>query len=81
MYNVEEVCISGYLGTLLDGDMLQKLETAVFSMLKEHYKRGLKIYCSKLGSYSSVYGGIAYIRNELIDIITSYKGNADISSN
>lgn len=75
MYNVEEVCISGYLGTLLEGDMLNKIRKDVEGMLKEHYKKGFKVYCSKLGSFACVYGGIALIRDELVEVITSRAKN------
>jgi len=77
LYNVEEICISSYLGTLLEGESLEQLRGMVDQLLQSHYKRNLRIYCSRLGSFAAVYGGISLIRDELVEIITTYDKNND----
>ncbi len=69
-FNPTRICISGYLGLIIDDAMLKELKTVIAKMLPEHYCKHLDICCSSLGELSVAYGCIAIVRDKLIGILS-----------
>ncbi len=65
-FNPHQVCIGGYLGTILQ-NREKELTERVNSMLLEQFRDEHKIVCSHLDEWGVSYGCIADLRNHLLD--------------
>lgn len=70
-FNPQHICIGGYLGSIIDDMMLNKINIIVAQMLPKHYCDDLDIYCSNLGELGVGYGCIAIVRDKLIGILSN----------
>jgi predicted NBD/HSP70 family sugar kinase len=73
IFNPAQICIGGYLSTIIDDDTLGYIRDRLFQTLPAHFTRNLSVIRSQLSEYASVFGCVSAIRNRLVDILVNHE--------